>query len=112
MRTIIGDFHRPNLAIINLGATTMPPEEAAHAVNTLLRPATVIPSHPSEAATEGGKLKPGNRTADFVRLVKGCKVHPSLSGRTMKLDRKAKYVAGCRPGFLVRLLLVLLEFFD
>lgn len=95
MKTIIGDFHKPNLAIINLGATTMPSEEAAYAVNTLLRPAAVIPSHSSEAATEGGRLKPGSRTADFVRLVKGRKVHLSLSGRTMEFDSKAKCVAGC-----------------
>ncbi|MSQ70781.1 MAG: MBL fold metallo-hydrolase [Betaproteobacteria bacterium] len=95
MKTIIGDFYKPNLAIINLGATTMPSEEAAYAVNTLLRPAAVIPSHSSEGATEGGKLKAGSRTADFVRLVKGRKVHLSLSGRTMEFDGKAKCVAGC-----------------
>ena len=95
MKTIIGDFYKPQLAIINLGATTMPSEEAAYAVNTLLRPAAVIPSHSSEAATEGGKLKAGSRTADFVRLVKGRKVHLSLSGRTMEFDGKGKCVAGC-----------------
>ena len=95
MKTIIGDFYRPNLAIINLGATTMPSEEAAYAVNTLIRPAAVIPSHSSEEGTVGGKLKPGGRTADFVRLVKGRKVHLSLSGRTMAFDGKAKCVAGC-----------------
>ena len=95
MKTIIGDFYKPNLAIINLGATTMPSEEAAYAVNVLLRPAAVIPSHSSEEATEGGKLRAGSRTADFVRLVKGRKVHLSLSGRTMEFDGKAKCVAGC-----------------
>lgn len=95
MKTIIGDFHKPNLVIINLGATTMPSEEAAYAVNTLIRPATVIPSHSSEAATEGGKLKPGSRTQDFVRLVKGRKVHLSLSDRTMEFDGRAKCVSGC-----------------
>jgi L-ascorbate metabolism protein UlaG (beta-lactamase superfamily) len=95
MKTIIGDFYKPHLAIINLGATTMPSEEAAYAVNTLLRPAAVIPSHSSEGATEGGKLKAGSRTADFARLVKGRKVHLSLSGRTMEFDSKGKCVAGC-----------------
>jgi L-ascorbate metabolism protein UlaG (beta-lactamase superfamily) len=95
MKTVIGDFYKPHLAILNLGATTMPSEEAAYAVNSLLRPAAVIPSHSSEAATEGGKLKSGSRTEDFVRLVKGRKVHLSLSGRTMEFDGKAKCVAGC-----------------
>ena len=95
MKTIIGDFHKPNLAIINLGATTMPSEEAAYAVNTLIRPVAVISSHSSEAATEGGKLKPGSRTQDFVRLVKGRKVHLALSDRTMEFDGRAKCVSGC-----------------
>ena len=95
MKTIIGDFYKPQVAIINLGATTMPSEEAAYAVNTLMSPAAVIPSHSSEGATEGGKLKAGSRTEDFVRLVQGRKVHLPLSGRTMEFDRDAKCVAGC-----------------
>ena len=73
----------------------MPSEEAACAVNVLLRPAALIPSHSSEEATEGSKLKAGSRTADFIRLVKGRKVHLSLSGRAMEFDGKAKCVAGC-----------------
>lgn len=95
MKTIIGDFYKPHLAILNLGATTMPSEEAAYAANVLLHPVAVIPSHSSEEATEGGKLKAGSRTADFVRLVKGRKVFLPLSGRTMEFDGKAKCVAGC-----------------
>ena len=95
MKTIIGDFYKPNLAILNLGATTMPSEEAAYAANVLLHPAAVIPSHSSEEATEGGKLKAGSRTADFVRLVKGRKVHLPLSGRTMEFDGKGKCLAEC-----------------
>lgn len=96
MKTIIGDFYKPQLAVLNLGATTMPSEEAAYATNSLLRLAAVIPSHSSEAATEGGKLKPGSRTADFVRLVdKRRKVHVPLSGRTMEFDGKGRCVAGC-----------------
>lgn len=95
MKTIIGDFYRPHVAVINLGATTMPSEEAAYAVNTLLQPAAVIPSHSSEAATEGGKLKTGSRTEDFVRLVQGRTVHLSLSGRTMEFDAAGKCLAGC-----------------
>ena len=72
-----------------------PSEEAAYAVNVLLHPAAVIPSHSSEAATEGGKPRAGSRTEDFARLVEGRKVHLSLSGRTMEFDGDAKCVAGC-----------------
>ena len=95
MKTIIGDFYKPHLAVVNLGATTMPSAEAAYAVNTLIKPAAVIPSHSSEEATAGGKLKAGSRTGDFVKLVKGRKVHLSLSGRTMSFDGKGRCVAGC-----------------
>ncbi len=95
MKTIVGDFYQPQLAIINLGATTMPSEEAAYAVNTLIGAAAVIPSHSSEGATEGGKLKAGSRTEDFVRLVPGRNVHLSLSGRSMEFDGGGKCVAGC-----------------
>ena len=95
MKTIIGDFYKPNLAIVNLGATTMPSEEAAYAVNVLLHPAAVIPSHSSEEATDGGKLRAGSRTEEFVRLVEGREVHLSLSGRTMEFDGDAKCLTGC-----------------
>ncbi len=95
MKTIIGDFYKPQLTVLNLGATTMPSEEAAYAANTLLRSAAVIPSHANEAATEGGKLKAGSRTEEFVKLVKGRKVHLPLSGRTMEFDGKGKCMAGC-----------------
>ena len=61
----------------------------------VMSPAAVIPSHSSEGATDGGKLKAGSRTEDFVRLVQGRTVHLPLSGRTMEFDRDAKCVAGC-----------------
>ena len=46
-------------------------------------------------ATEGGKRKAGSPSADFVRLVKGRKVHLPLSGRRMAFDGKGKCLAGC-----------------
>lgn len=95
MKLIVGDFYKPHLAVLNLGATTMPSEEAAYAASALIRAATVIPSHSSEHATDGGKLKAGSRTQDFVRLAKGRSVHVPLSGRTMAFDGKGKCVAGC-----------------
>ena len=95
MKTIIGDFYRPQLVVLNLGGTTMPSEEAAYAVNTLLHPAAVIPSHSSEEATQGGRLKADSRTADFARLVKRSKVYLPLSGKTMSFDGKGRCRDGC-----------------
>ena len=95
MKTIIGDIYKPLLAILNPGGTTLPSEEAAYAANTLLGATAVIPSHSSEGATEGGKLKDGSRTADLVRVMEGRKLILSLRGRTMEFDRCAKCVVGC-----------------
>ena len=68
---------------------------AAYIVNELVRPATVIASHPNEAVTEGGKLLPNSRMKAFIDLVKDRPVYLSLSGKTMEFDSNAKCVAGC-----------------
>ena len=95
MKTIIGDFYRPQLAVMNISSTAEPPEEAAYAVNTLIRPAVVIPEHASEGATEGGKVRAGSRTEAFIKRVKGRKTVVPLSGRTFEFDGKGRCVAGC-----------------
>lgn len=95
MKAVVHDFHRVNLAVLNLGGTTMPSDEAAFIVNRLLQPAAVIPSHSSEWATEGGKLRAGSRTEDFVKRVKGAKVYLALGGRTREFNGKGQCTAGC-----------------
>lgn len=95
MKTIINGFYRVNLAVMNMGAFAMQSEESAFAVNELIQPSAVIPSHVNEAATTGGKVAPGTKTAQFIDLVKGRAVHVPLSGRTMQFDGAAKCVAGC-----------------
>ena len=95
MQTIAHDFYKANLMQINYGATALSPEGAAHAVNTLVQPATVILSHVNEAATTDGKVRPTSRSAAFIALVKGRPVYPALSGKTMEFDGAGKCVAGC-----------------
>ncbi|HSQ04898.1 MAG TPA: MBL fold metallo-hydrolase [Burkholderiales bacterium] len=95
MRTLVHDFHKANLVVINLGPNAVTPQAAAYAINELVQPASVIASHPNEGVTNGGKLKPQTRTAKFVNLVKGRPVHLALSGRTMEFDGNAHCVAGC-----------------
>jgi L-ascorbate metabolism protein UlaG (beta-lactamase superfamily) len=95
MRTVVHDFHKANLAVLNLGQNAMPPEAAAYAVNELIQPVTVIASHPNEAVTSGGKLRPNTRAKRFIDQVKGRPVYLSISGRTMEFDGNAKCVAGC-----------------
>jgi len=95
MKTVVHDYYKANLAVINLGPSAVTAHAAAHAMNDLVRPVTVIASHPNEGVTSGGKLKPQTRTAAFVSLVKGRTVYLALSGKTMEFDGGAKCVAGC-----------------
>ena len=91
MKTIVNGFYKVKLAVLNIGSG----EESSFAVNELIQPNAVIPSHANEAATAGGQVKPGTRTRQFMGLVKGRPVHVPLSGKTMEFDGHAKCVRGC-----------------
>lgn len=92
MKTIIVGYYKVNLAVMNVKADT---KEAAFAVNELMQPNAVIPSHVNEAATSSGKVKPESQTKQFIDLVKGRPVHLPLSGKTMQFDGNAKCIVGC-----------------
>jgi L-ascorbate metabolism protein UlaG (beta-lactamase superfamily) len=94
MKTIINEYHRANLAVLNLGPNPGIFVSGAHAMNELVRPASIILTHPNEPVTEGGKLRPASRTAALVKQLKS-PAHLALSGRTMEFDGKGKCVAGC-----------------
>jgi L-ascorbate metabolism protein UlaG (beta-lactamase superfamily) len=95
MKTIVHDFHKVNLAVLNLGLNALAPNAAAYAVNELVQPAAVIASHANEAVTSGGKLRPESNTKQFIDQVRGRPVYLSLSGRTMEFDGGANCVTGC-----------------
>jgi L-ascorbate metabolism protein UlaG (beta-lactamase superfamily) len=95
MKTIFSGFYKVNLAVMNMGAFAMQSEESAFAVNDLIQPNAVIPSHVNEAATTEGKVNPGTKTKQFIDLVKGRSVHVPLSGKTMEFNGDAKCVTGC-----------------
>jgi L-ascorbate metabolism protein UlaG (beta-lactamase superfamily) len=94
MKTVIHDFHKANLAVLNLGLNAGAYVSGAHAMNELVKPASVIISHPNEPATEGGKVRPLSRTAAVIKHLKA-PAHLALSGRSMEFDGKGKCVAGC-----------------
>jgi L-ascorbate metabolism protein UlaG (beta-lactamase superfamily) len=84
-----------NLAVMNIGGIfSTGPTEAAWVINELVQPAAVIASHANEAATQGGEVQPGSKTAVFIEAVE-VPVHLPLSGRTMEFDGEANCVAGC-----------------
>jgi hypothetical protein len=69
MRTVVHDFHKVNLAVINLGPNAISSDAAAYAINELVAPVSVIVSHPNEGVTSGGKIKSNARTKQFVDLL-------------------------------------------
>ena len=95
MKTVVNEYHHANLAVFNLGLSAGTNASVAVALNDLIKPASVIFSHPNEAVTEGGKLRPAARAAALVKLLKGVAPHLAISGRTMEFDGKGKCVAGC-----------------
>ena len=95
MKTLVNEFYKANLMVLNLGPNAVTSYAGAYAANDLVRPATVVATHVNEAATSGGKVRPASRTAAFMGMVKGRPVYPALSGKTMEFDGDAKCVAGC-----------------
>ena len=94
MKTVVHDFHKANLAVLNLGNNPGIFSSGAYAMNELVRPASVILTHPNEPVTEGGKLRPASRTAALMKELKPA-AYLALSGRTMEFDGQGKCAAGC-----------------
>ncbi len=94
MKTVVNEFHKANVALLNLGPSAGTVLSGAYAMNELVRPASVILNHPNEAVTEGGKLRPTSRTAVLIKQLKPAS-HLAISGRTMEFDGKGKCVVGC-----------------
>ncbi len=92
---VVRQYYAAKLAVINIGDVfTTGPTEAAHVINAMVKPASVIPSHANEEATKGGKVLPGTRTATFLDAVK-VPAHVPLSGKTMEFDAGGRCVKGC-----------------
>ena len=94
MKTVINEFHKANLAVLNLGPNPGIFISGAHAMNELVRPASVILTHVNEPATEGGKLRPASQTARLIKQLNSS-AHLAISGRTMEFDGGGRCVAGC-----------------
>ena len=96
MKTVINEFHKANLAVLNLGANPGIFFSGAYAINELIRPASVILTHANEPVTEGGKLRPKSHTAALIKQLKP-PAYLAISGRSMEFDGQGKCVAGCEP---------------
>jgi L-ascorbate metabolism protein UlaG (beta-lactamase superfamily) len=95
MKTVVADYHKANLAVLNMGPSAGTVMSGVHAMNELVKPASVILSHPNEVVTEGGVLRPQTRAAALIKQLKGVTPHLAISGRTMEFDGRGRCVAGC-----------------
>jgi L-ascorbate metabolism protein UlaG (beta-lactamase superfamily) len=96
MDTVVRQQYGAKLAVINIGDIfSTGPEEAAFAINKLIKPKSVIPSHANEEATVGGIVQAGTKTERFINLVGGAKVHVKLSGGTMEFNANGQCISGC-----------------
>lgn len=92
---VVRRHYGAKLVVMNIGDVfTTGPTEAAYVINDLVKPASVIPSHANEVATNGGRLVAGSRTDTFIKAVK-VPAHLPLSGRTMSFNSGGKCVSGC-----------------
>ncbi len=94
MKTVVHDYHKANLAVLNLGVNAGAYFSGAQAMNELVRPASVIITHPNEPVTENGKMRPISRTAKLIERIKA-PAHLALSERTMEFDGAGKCLSGC-----------------
>jgi hypothetical protein len=88
MRIIVKIYYDINLVVANIGDMySLGPREGAFAINMLLTPTTVIPSHINEAATING-IPAGRRLPLFTQLVNklNTAVVVPLSGVTRMFD--------------------------
>jgi len=88
---LFSEFYGVNLAIPHIGDIfTMGPDEAAFAVNELIKPRSVIPTHANEIATTGGGVNAGTKTQRFIDGVSSAKVFVPLSGVSINCDGQGK----------------------
>ena len=93
-KTVVADFHKPSVMVLNLGLSSITMASGAYIANDIVKPATVVITHPNEAATQGGKARPGSRTEQLSALLKSPTVL-AVSGRMIEFDGQGKCVAGC-----------------
>lgn len=95
-QTVVTDQYGAELVVINIGDTfTTGPKEAAFVIDEIIQPRAVIASHANEAATNGGQVISGTKTANFIAETE-TPVYLPLSGKTMAFDADGNCTAGCR----------------
>jgi L-ascorbate metabolism protein UlaG (beta-lactamase superfamily) len=94
-KTVVGDYYKAKLVVMNIGDTfTTGPKEAAWVVNELVKPSSVIASHANQPSTKDGQVIEGTRVESFIKMSE-MSVHVPLSGVTMSFNKKGLCTKGC-----------------
>ncbi|MFT6387015.1 MAG: L-ascorbate metabolism protein UlaG (beta-lactamase superfamily) [Cellvibrionaceae bacterium] len=94
-KTVVGDYYKAKLAVMNINDTlTSGPKEAAWVVNKLVKPKLVISSHANQPSTTDGKVIEGTRVDSFITMSK-IPVHVPLSGVAMSFNKKEFCIKYC-----------------
>lgn len=93
--TVVSHQYGAKLVVMNIGDTfTTGPKEAAYVIDNLVKPNAVIASHANEAATSGGEIQSGTKTATFIEATQTT-VHVPLSGKTLSFNSDGRCTDGC-----------------
>lgn len=93
--TVVANQYGAELVVMNIGDVfTTGPKEAAYVIDEIIQPNAVIASHANEAATSGGELLSGTKTAAFIEETE-TPVYLPLSGRTLAFDADGNCMNGC-----------------
>ena len=97
MDSVVSAFYQPSLAAFNISTplSRAPRKPPLPSENSSRRAAPSPPSHANEAATTGGRVNPGTRTALLIDLLQDIPVYVPRSGMTMQFGRDGKCVNGC-----------------
>ena len=94
-KTVVVDHYKVQRVVMTIGDMfTAGPRKAAYFVNELIKPAFVTASHVDKLATNNGTVKPGTRTASFMKSA-NMPAHVPHGGRTMAFDAGGKCAGGC-----------------
>ncbi|MFA7430447.1 MAG: MBL fold metallo-hydrolase [Rhodospirillaceae bacterium] len=94
-KTVVAEQYKAQLVVMNIGGVfTTGPAEAAHVINTIIKPKAVIASHANEAATQGGQAVAGSKTATFMEAT-DVPVYLPLSGRTLSFGSDGACTVAC-----------------
>ena len=86
-KTVVADFHKPNLMVFNLGQSAITSASGAYIANDIVKPVTTVITHPNEHATTGGKARAGSAPSRSPACSRARSSSPSPAARSSSTGR-------------------------